>query len=662
MKKSIAYSHMIITSRVCSRVSTRIVATLLKSVVMTGLFVLHSCNSYLDIVPDNVAVLEHAFNMRSTAERYLFTCYSWLPAHANLTANPAFMGSDEFWVREQFNDFNAPATNIVRGDQNIVNPYNNYWDSGNGGTNLFMGIRDCNIFLENIGMVPDLDEYERDRWIAEVKFLKAYYHFWLVRMYGPIPLMRENIPVSATVDEVQIPRDPVDECFDYIVELIDEALPSLPVLLESEITELGRITVPIALSIKSLVLVTAASPLFNGNQAYADFVNKDGTPLFNTTYEAGKWQKAIAACRDAITACHDAGHELYRFNPNVIVHPLSSEIQVQMDLRNAVCERWNKEVIWGNPNSMAGGGTSGIQSQAMARGLAPATVAVTSTRGNLAPPLHIVEMFYSEHGVPITEDKTWVYSERFALQTATEADKYYIKEGYTTAKLNYHREPRFYAYLGFDGGIWYGQGLYDDNDTHHLEGKVGQSASQVSDNTFSITGYWAKKLVHYENIVELPNRYTVEAYPWPVIRLADLYLMYAEALNEGEGPASGALTWINRVRERAGLETVEASWSQYAMQPSKYTTQAGLREIIRRERMIELAFEGHRFWDLRRWKTAESVLNRAISGWDISQKEAANYYRERVLYYTSFNLRDYFWPLKERALLVNRALVQNPGW
>ncbi|WP_245893628.1 RagB/SusD family nutrient uptake outer membrane protein [Sphingobacterium gobiense] len=634
----------------------------MKAFFIATIISVSSCNSYLDIVPDNVAVLEHAFNMRSTAERYLFTCYSWMPPHASLTSNPAFMGSDEFWIREQFVDFSAPASNIVRGNQNIVNPFNNSWDGGNGGTNLFMGIRDCNIFLENIDRVPDLGEDERNRWIAEVKFLKAYYHFWLVRMYGPIPLMRENIPVSATVDEVQIPRDPVDECFDYIIGLIDEGMESLPALLDSEITELGRITQPIAKSIKAYILVTAASPLFNGNSSYQGYTNHDGTALFNTTYDADKWRKAVTACQEAVEQCHAAGRELYRFNPGIVVFPLSPEIQIQMDLRNAVVERWNREIIWGDPNSMAGGGTSGIQSQAMVRGLTAATVEVVSTRGNLAPPLHIVEMFYSENGVPITEDKTWTYSDRFQLETATAIDKYHIKEGYTTAKINYRREHRYYAYLGFDGGIWYGHGLFDDNNTNYLQAKVGQFASMVSSNSYSNTGYWTKKLVHYQNIIEAPNRYTVEAYPWPVMRLADLYLLYAEALNEAQGPSSDALNWINLVRERAGLESVENSWSQYSTQPSKYTSQEGLRDIIRRERMIELAFEGKRFWDIRRWKIGETVLNRTISGWDIAQKEAENYYRQRALYQTTFRFRDYFWPLQEQTLLVNRALVQSPGW
>src|SRR5690606_12450948 len=124
---------------------------------------------------------------------------------------------------------------------------------------------------------------------------------------------------------------------------------------------------------------------FNGNAAYTGFTNHDGTPLFNVEYDPEKWEKAVNACREAINSCHDTGHELYRFNPSVVVHQLSPQIQRQMDLRNAVTERWNPEIIWGDPNSMSGGGTTGIQAQAMVRGLVPETVEVTATRGNLAP-------------------------------------------------------------------------------------------------------------------------------------------------------------------------------------------------------------------------------------------------------------------------------------
>jgi hypothetical protein len=151
-------------------------------------------------------------------------------------------------------------------------------------------------------------------------------------------------------------------------------------------------------------------------------------------------------------------------------------------------------------------------------------------------------------------------------------------------------------------------------------------------------------------------------YPWPEIRLADLYLSYAEALNESTGPNAEAYQYINMVRARAGLNTVQSSWSTYSIDNTKYTTKIGFRDIIQQERLIELAFEGHRYWDLRRWKKATQVLNAPIKGWDLNQADAASYYKEVIIHNQAFKTRDYFWPIEINELLANRKLVQNPGW
>ncbi len=255
---------------------------IIKTTIILSLLVVYSaCNKFMDIVPDNIATIENAFTMRATAERFLFTCYSYMPEHGSLSANPAFTAGDEFWFRLNFKDFDAPGRQIALGNQNVVEPYINCWQGIMQGKDLYEGIRQCNVFLENIPNVPDMTEGERTRWIAEAKFLKAYYHFWLFRMYGPIPLIRENLPVSAAPEQVQAERTPVDECVNYIVELLDEAAPGLPEKITDETAELGRITRCIALSVKAYVLVTAASPLFNGNSDYSQFANLDGTKLFN---------------------------------------------------------------------------------------------------------------------------------------------------------------------------------------------------------------------------------------------------------------------------------------------------------------------------------------------------------------------------------------------
>lgn len=623
-------------------------------ILAAALLSVSSCQKYLDIVPDNIPTIENAFTMRTSAERFLFSCYSYMPRHSNIAENPAFTSGDEIWVHE---NYITPGWQIARGNQNVVDPYLNFWQGTRSGRDLYQAIRDCNIFLENVDKVPDLSVPEKNRWVAEVKFLKAYYHFYLIRMYGPIPLKKENLPINAGLEDVKVPRDPVDDCFDYVVQLLDEAVPELPPVINSEASELGRITQPIALAVKAYVLTTAASPLFNGNPDYAAFKDKQGRNLFNPTYSAEKWEKARDAAKAAIEAAEMAGNRLYYYSQSSQQYNVSPEIQTQMNIRNSVTERWNYEIVWGNTNSI----TDNMQIQATPRGLDPSKRANNKARGNAAVPLKVAAVFYTKNGVPIDEDKNWDYANRFTLRMGTEAEKYYIRQGYTTAAFNFDREPRFYADLGFDGGVWYGQGKFDDNDTWYVSSKKGDPAANVTNDTYNATGYWPKKLVNYTNVIT-ETEYTRTQYPWPVIRLANLYLLYAEALNESGATTADVCEWIDPIRERAGLGGVVASWTAFSKNPDKPSSKDGLREIIQQERLIELALEGQRFWDLRRWKKAADEFNKPITGWDIEQKTPEGYYREKVLFQQVFSTRDYLWPIRENELLANKNTVQNPGW
>jgi hypothetical protein len=139
----------------------------------------------------------------------------------------------------------------------------------------------------------------------------------------------------------------------------------------------------------------------------------------------------------------------------------------------------------------------------------------------------------------------------------------------------------------------------------------------------------------------------------------------SEALNECTAtPNAEVYKYIDTVRARTGLEPVVDSWSKHAVdsRKSKPLTQEGMREIIRRERMNELAFEGIRFWDLKRWKLSENYMNQTIRGFDIFQKTAEDFYRVKNVYSLKFELKDYFWPIRTNVLVKNKNLVQNPGW
>ncbi|MBV7529716.1 RagB/SusD family nutrient uptake outer membrane protein [Chitinophaga sp. sic0106] len=632
-------------------------------VLITGMLAgaLSSCKKYLDVTPDNIATIENAFTMRKEAEKYLFTCYSYLPSHGTIAGNIGMAAGDEWsLIYPYVAGASQPAAfNVAVGLQNSNDPFVSCWDGTGGMKSMFRALRDCNIFLENINRVPDMETSEKNRWIAEVKFLKAYYHFYLVRLYGPIPLIRVNLPIDATTEQTRVYRDPIDTCFNYITQLLDEAKPDLPDLLSNLAAEQGRITQPICLAMKAKVLVYAASPLFNGNADYKGFTDNKNRALFSIQQDDSKWQKAAAACKEAIDMCHEQGMKLYVYTQSVAANYLSPQQYTEMSIRNAICDRWNTEQIWANPNSMV----NDLQLNSIPRGLDPQYLDNTSPRGQLAPPLKIVENFYTKNGLPMNEDKTYPYSTRYNLRTAVTEEKTDLEVGYVTAVLNFDREPRFYANLGFDGGKWYGQGKYDEKGTIlSVKAKKGQAASQQVQFAYSTTGYWIKKYVHFQDVIGTSSTLTIQQYPWPEFRLADLYLLAAEAMNEANGPTPDALSYINLVRARAGIPSVENAWTNFSTNPSKPTTKEGLRSIIHQERYNELAFEGQRFYDMRRWKEAPAIMNAPLTGWDIQQSTTELYYKTRTIFFQTFSLKDYFWPIRERNITVNRNLVQNPGW
>jgi len=630
-----------------------------------------SCKkSFLNVVPDNVATIDNAFASKVQAEKYLFTCYSYLPYEEDPTYNPGLTASDETWIED--NEIHIRSTNVAqlpRGGQNTSDPICNYWDGtrdgalNSNGNGMFRAIRDCNVFLENISdlsKVPDLDIDTRNRWISEAKFLKAYYHYILFRAYGPIPIVDKNIPISASLSETQVKRQPVDSVVNYIAGVLDSSLTYLPAFIGSTASELGRITKPIALSLKAKLLVYAASPLYNGNTDFGSLKNPDGVALFNTTYSAAKWQRAADACKAAIDACTAQGVQLYTFQLQG-GSTLTDTTLTQMSIRNAMSEPWNSELVWGLTHADMGfnGFFQAIGGAAFDRTYVQ-NGGITYGNALMGPTLKMAKMFYSKNGVPIDEDKTLDFSNYSSLRTATHEERFYVKEGETTARLNFDREPRFYANIGFDRCIWYmaNSPSHSDENTFYLFCRAGEFGQN---SPIPITTMYMKKILnwHFDWNTRLNT-----PYPYPLIRLADLYLLYAEALNEvNTAPTDDVYNYVNLVRARAGLATVQNAWSNYSISPTKYTTRDGMRSIIQRERAIELCFEGQRYWDLVRWKTAAQDLSGNVTGWDRTAKNADLFYRELTFYSRKFVApRDYLWPLDDQDLLNNPNLVQNPNW
>ncbi|MGN6419605.1 MAG: RagB/SusD family nutrient uptake outer membrane protein [Pseudobacter sp.] len=621
--------------------------------------VFQGCGKYLDVVPDNVATLNSSFTNANETQAYLFGCYANLQALADVRRNSGFTASGEILFPINMQDQTTlgggggdAGFDLMRGLQNSLNPIHNYWQGYNMGLKLFESIRMCNTFLENVHVPLDVQPFDRARWTAEAKFLKAYYHYWLIRMYGPIPIADRAIPVNATPDEVRQKQQSLDSCFNYVVKMLNEAIVDLPPAIQNAATEAGRITSAIAKAVKAEVLATQASPLFNGNPDYAGFKGKDGESLFPQSYDATKWERAAQACKEAIEAAELAGAKLYELRLQGNIVRAGNETRQLLTLQGAFVDGWNAEQVWTlNPHF-------GWQYMAMPRVTSDAANNVFAVYSNFSVPIAESEIFYSKNGVPINEDLDFDYSNRYQLGTGDAAHRYYIRQGYTTAKGNFNREPRYYSSVAFDGATWFGSGKTDDNDLNYVNA-VNGFASPPDRTRYNATGYWAKKLVHYMSI---PGQNTVwQTYPWTFIRLSGLWLLYAECLNEA-GNNSEAILYLDKVRARAGLQGVVTSWAQHSRLSSKPASKEGLRSIIHQERRIELAFEGQAGWDLRRWKELQEVLSRPFQGWAVFNRTVGGYYQLSNVYQPSFGLRDYLFPIQEYDLLTNPNLVQTPYW
>lgn len=620
-----------------------------------------SCSDYLNIVPEGTPSMDNAFSNRINSLKFLYTCYSYLPTFDN-GGSVGFLAGDEHWLMPKGTGFidqriSINAWEIGRGAQNSNSPYMNYWDGGNGGTNLWVAIRDCNIFLENINKPRDLQDYERDKWISEVKFLKAYYHFYLFQLYGPIPIIDQNVSIDAPVDAVRLYREPVDKVVSYISNLLDESLEHLPLQITNEGEEMGRITQPIAKAVKAQLLLLAASPLFNGNSDYAEVKDNQGRTLFPADYDENKWKLAADATLDAIKTAEEATHAIYYFKDAI---KISDATRTLLNIGEAVTEKWNKEIIWGSTRNV-----TGLETQSMGK---LTTGNNWNARSVLGPTLTVAEEFYSVNGVPISEDKGefWSTNYPYRYEPRTIEDegnnKYYLELGQQTAVLHLNREPRFYASLAFDRGTWYGSGYKNDEQATLSKYRFRRKevSGQNTSEDHSYTGYLNKKVCSYRcNLTN--DAWTPYRYAFPIIRLADLYLMYVEALNETMSvPNDEVFQYIDVIRARAGLKGVKESWLNYSIYPNKPNTREGMREIIRMERLNELAGEGKRFWDLRRWKVE---LPSEIRGWNVKGETAETFYRVSVLFQRSkYTYKDFLWPIKTDAIQKNPNLVQNPGW
>lgn len=554
---------------------------------------------------------------------------------------------------------------------------------------LYRVIRAANIYLANArtvgkaGEANSISEDEMNRLKAEALVMRAYSHYLLFELYGPVPVMSDII-VDASDTSQTFARNSVDEVIQAITDDIDKAL-SLNALIETHVLSTGafdniRITVPtkgVALAIKAKALVLAASPLYNGGYTEAlSLTNTDGKRLF-PNHDPNKWVKAKDALEALFTYANAGNYELYKSrdnDPHLNVYELFQNYNKEIIWAN-VSQNWNNVDAWQTPRDIQ-------------------VPAGNSTFGNLGVTQEMVDAFFMNNGLKI-DDPGSGYTETGKSNVLNPATLY-VRSGVkyrltdpNISNMYANREPRFYAAVTYQGKSWHDVASYarlqgataaaskatrvffskDIESTPVLPlGYREKASSNNKVGGYPLTGYLAYKF-NARNIHPTASGVTRNHYRTATIfRLADFYLLYAEVLNEINPGDPKIVEYLDKVRERAGIpgyQTLQNTGRKIGV----IGNQTEMRKAIQHERRVELFAEGQRYFDVRRWLIADKPEGRQgghFTGMNMEGNESDGTFYQRVNCNPLpriFERKMYLYPIPFSEIQNNKGkLVQNPGW
>jgi hypothetical protein len=442
--------------------------------------------------------------------------------------------------------------------------------------NSYAGIKTCNVFLENVDKVPNMNETLRTRMKAEARFIRAWLYLQLTTWYGDVPLFEKDITLE---ESKSISRTPKAAILTFIYNELDEVEAVLPTNTEYAEADRGRITKGAAIALKA--------------RAY----------LYQND-----WANVVAACEKLIGNTSNGTYALFSSYEGIFKPENEYNSEVILDYQYVPSVR-----VWEEMYDLA-------------------PLSVGARINSKAPTQELVDDYIMMNGKAIKE----------------------ANSGYDESNPYKNRDPRFAATIVYHGAKWVRpdgtiQTIYikpgstpSDNTYGNVDEYIGAGSNSTS------TGYYLRK--NYDLTSEIGMKSGLNLI---LIRYADVLLMYAEAMNElGKMDEAVWNKTIRSLRERAGFTDA----------PSLiYPTEGNMQTIIRRERRVELAMEGLRIFDIRRWKTAENVLNGYPHGAQFGEASIDNGYIR--LEKRTFNPeRDYLWavPLSQKDL--NPNLGQNPGY
>lgn len=561
-------------------------------------FSMTACD-FLDKEPSNELTGQQVFSDWVTMEQFHFDTYNFL-LNGECRINGSWLDAATDLAETSVSNsgtrtsFNIGNYYAAGGAAELTSP----WES------RFRAIRKCNMLLERIETVPqptDIDQatYEKRKgyYKGEAMALRAWFYWELFLRYGTVPIIKEVLNPDGDLLSNYSTRPSLAEFKNFLISDLDAAYPLVMDKGTSyESGNEGRVNQPVVMALKSRILLYMASPRYAAESGVT-------------------WQQAADAAKEFIDN-YGTSYKLADTYENAILRNAHNEANPEVIFyRNDVAQGWGSYGYYIDVPVGEGG------------------------NGGACPSQNLIDMYDMANGVsPFTDyDATGapVYT-----STATCPD---IRTGsyYDDSRPNGGRDPRLAATVLTHGTAWNGRTLNiirggDDN--------------PIGNANATPTGYYLRK--YMPEAILMNNHSGVSYRNWILIRYAEILLNYAEALNEVD--YTGNRTTINNlldeVRHRGGITGNMSSRTDL-------DSQEKMRNFIHKERTVELAFEEHRWWDVRRWGVAREALSRDIIGMDIAHNGR---YSRKVAQKRVFEDRMYLYPIPEGEYW--KTGFQNPNW